>query len=166
MNVTVYEVGPRDGLQSLKFPISTSKKTKLIDALYDAGLTEIEEVSFAHPKLVPQMADAEKVYQRGGALVMNKRGFDRAIAVGAKKINIVISPCETFNMKNMGKTRSELVLMYKTFLDKTPKKMCVFTLAWHLARHSVVKYHPVQCIHVFEMPKCLEIPLFLLIQWG
>jgi hydroxymethylglutaryl-CoA lyase len=122
MKVTVYEVGPRDGLQSLKFPIPTSKKTELIDALYDAGLTEIEEVSFAHPKLVPQMADAEKVYQRGGALVMNKRGFDRAIAVGAKKINIVISPCETFNMKNMRKTRSELVLMYKTFLDKTPKE--------------------------------------------
>ena len=122
MNVTVYEVGPRDGLQSLKFPIPSSKKIELIDALYDAGLTEVEEVSFAHPKLVPQMADAEKVFQRGGALVMNKRGYDRAMAVGAKKINIVISPCETFNMKNMGKTRSELVLMYKTFLDKTPKE--------------------------------------------
>jgi len=122
MKVTVYEVGPRDGLQSLKLPIPTFKKTELIDALYDAGLTEIEEVSFAHPKLVPQMADAEKVYQRGGALVMNKRGFDRAMSVGANKINIVISPCETFNMKNMRKTRSELVLMYKTFLDKTPKE--------------------------------------------
>ena len=122
MNVTVYEVGPRDGLQSLKFPIPSSKKIKLIDALYDAGLTEVEEVSFAHPKLVPQMADAEKVFQRGGALVMNKRGYNRAMAVGAKKINIVISPCETFNIKNMRKTRSELVLMYKTFLDKTPKE--------------------------------------------
>jgi isopropylmalate/homocitrate/citramalate synthase len=122
MNVTVYEVGPRDGLQSLKFPIPSSKKIELIDALYDAGLTEIEEVSFAHPKLVPQMADAEKVFQHGGALVMNKHGYDRAIATGAKKINIVISPCETFNMKNMRKTRSELVLMYKTFLDKTPKE--------------------------------------------
>ena len=122
MNVTVYEVGPRDGLQSLKFPIPSSKKIKLINALYDAGLTEVEEVSFAHPKLVPQMADAEKVFQRGGALVMNKRGYNRAMAVGAKKINIVISPCETFNIKNMRKTRSELVLMYKTFLDKTPKE--------------------------------------------
>ena len=122
MNVTVYEVGPRDGLQSLKEKIPSSQKIKLIDALYDAGLTEIEEVSFAHPKLVPQMADAEDVYQRGGALIMNKRGFDRAMSVGANKINIVISPCETFNMKNMRKTRSELVLMYKTFLDKTPKE--------------------------------------------
>ncbi len=122
MNVTVYEVGPRDGLQSLKRKIPSSQKIKLIDALYDAGLTEIEEVSFAHPKLVPQMADAEDVFQRGGVLVMNKRGYDRAIASGAEKINIVISPCETFNMKNMRKTRSELVLMYKTFLDKTPKE--------------------------------------------
>ena len=122
MKITVYEVGPRDGLQSFKNPIPSSKKIELINALYDAGLTEIEEVSFAHPKLVPQMADAEKVFQRGGALVMNKRGYDRAMAIGAKKINIVISPCETFNIKNMGKTRSELVLMYKTFLDKTPKE--------------------------------------------
>ena len=52
---------------------------------------------------------------------MNKRGYDRAMSVGAEKINIVFSPCETFNMNNMGKTRSEIVLMYKTFM-KIPKE--------------------------------------------
>jgi isopropylmalate/homocitrate/citramalate synthase len=52
---------------------------------------------------------------------MNKRGYDRAVSAGVQKFNIVFSPCETFNMQNMGKTRSEIVLMYKTFMDKVPK---------------------------------------------
>ena len=122
MRVSVYEVGPRDGLQSLSHIVSTDEKKELISALYSAGLKEVEEVSFAHPKLVPQMADAEAVFSgKGAGLVMNKRGFDRAISAGVDKINIVFSPCETFNLKNMGKTRSEIILMYKTFMDKFPK---------------------------------------------
>ena len=122
MNISIYEVGPRDGLQALKQPVETATKQPLIASLYDAGLQSIEEVSFAHPNLVPQMADAEEVFNRGSALVMNRRGFDRAVATGVEKFNIVFSPCEAFNMKNMGKTRSEIVLMYKTFMDKVPKR--------------------------------------------
>ena len=122
MNISIYEVGPRDGLQALKRPIETAIKKQLIASLYDAGLRSIEEVSFAHPQLVPQMADAEEVFDRGSALVMNKRGYDRGVAAGVEKFNIVFSPCETFNMQNMGKTRSDIVLMYKTFMDKVPKK--------------------------------------------
>ena len=121
MNISIYEVGPRDGLQALKRPVETATKKQLIASLYDAGLRSIEEVSFAHPRLVPQMADAEEVFDRGSALVMNKRGYDRAVSAGVQKFNIVFSPCETFNMQNMGKTRSEIVLMYKTFMDKVPK---------------------------------------------
>ena len=122
MRVSVYEVGPRDGLQSLSHIVSTDEKKELISALYSAGLKEVEEVSFAHPKLVPQMADAEAVFSgKGAGLVMNKRGFDRAISAGVDKINIVFSPCEAFNIRNMGKTRSEIILMYKTFMDKFPK---------------------------------------------
>jgi hydroxymethylglutaryl-CoA lyase len=122
VNISIYEVGPRDGLQALKEIVPTATKKQLIASLYAAGLHSIEEVSFAHPRLVPQMADAEEVFDRGSALVMNKRGFDRAVSVGVKKFNIVFSPCETFNMQNMGKTRSEIVLMYKTFMDKVPKE--------------------------------------------
>jgi len=122
VNISVYEVGPRDGLQALKQPVETVTKRQLIASLYDAGLQSIEEVSFAHPRLVPQMADAEEVFDRGSALVMNKRGYERAVAAGVQKFNIVFSPCETFNMNNMGKTRSEIVLMYKTFMDKVPKE--------------------------------------------
>jgi hydroxymethylglutaryl-CoA lyase len=106
----------------LKQPVETATKQQLIASLYDAGLQSIEEVSFAHPRLVPQMADAEEVFDRGSALVMNKRGYERAVATGVEKFNIVFSPCETFNMNNMGKTRSEIVLMYKTFMDKVPKE--------------------------------------------
>ncbi len=123
MKVTVYEVGPRDGLQYLEHIIDTDDKKNLINALYRAGIENIEEVSFAHPKRLPQMADAEKVFTGFGAgLVMNKRGYDRAVKAGVEKMNIVFSPCETFNINNMGKTRQEIVLMYKTFMDKVPKK--------------------------------------------
>ena len=121
MNISVYEVGPRDGLQYIKEFVPTEKKRELISLLYDSGLAEIEEVSFAHPKVLPQMADAEEVFSGGSALIMNKRGYERAVAAGVQKFNLVFSPCETFNMKNMGKTRSEIVLMYKTFMDKVPK---------------------------------------------
>tara|TARA_R100000329_G_scaffold150318_1_gene142933 strand:- start:476 stop:1312 length:837 start_codon:yes stop_codon:yes gene_type:complete len=121
MKITVYEVGPRDGLQNLKHFIPTEIKKGLINELYKAGLTHIEETSFAHPKYVPQMADAEKVFTKGSVLVMNQRGLDRALSVGAKKINIVFSPCEEFNMKNFGKTRSELITMYYTMLNGIPK---------------------------------------------
>ena len=123
MKVTVYEVGPRDGLQYLEHIVDSDDKRQLINALYRAGIENIEEVSFAHPKRLPQMADAEKVFSGFGAgLVMNKRGYDRAVKAGVEKINIVFSPCETFNVNNMGKTRQEIVLMYKTFMDKVPKK--------------------------------------------
>lgn len=121
MRVSVYEVSPRDGLQNLPVFVDTEIKRRLIDNLYSAGIKKIEETSTAHPKLVPQMADAEKVFRKGSVLVMNKRGYDRALAMGAEKINIVFSPCEEFNMKNMKKTRSEIILMYKTFM-KIPKK--------------------------------------------
>ena len=122
MKVNVYEVGPRDGIQYLKRFVPTEKKKNLITLLYDSGIADIEEVSFAHPKRLPQMADAEDVFTgKGAGLVMNKRGFDRAILSGVEKINIVFSPCETFNIKNMGKTRSGIVLMYRTFMDKYPK---------------------------------------------
>tara|TARA_R100000388_G_scaffold94912_1_gene84148 strand:+ start:1363 stop:2199 length:837 start_codon:yes stop_codon:yes gene_type:complete len=122
MKVTVYEVGPRDGLQNLKQFIPTEIKKGLINELYKAGLNNIEETSFAHPKYVPQMADAEKVFTKGSVLVMNQRGLDRALAVGAKKINIVYSPCEKFNMNSFGKTRSELITMYYTMLNGIPKE--------------------------------------------
>jgi len=122
MKIRIVEVSPRDGLQSLEEFVPTEVKRDLINSLYGAGFSHVEETSFAHPKFVPQMADAEQVYQKGSVLVMNNRGFIRAKKIGVEKINIVFSPCETFNLNNMGKTRNEIVLMYKTFMDRVPKE--------------------------------------------
>ena len=123
MKVTVYEVGPRDGLQYLTHTIDSREKRSLIESLYKAGVANIEEVSFAHPKIIPQMADAEQVFSgKGAGLVMNKRGFDRAMLAGVEKVNIVLSPCETFNMRSFRMTRSELVFHYHSFLNKFPKE--------------------------------------------
>ena len=97
MKVKIVEVSPRDGLQSMKQIVPTEMKRKLISSLYSAGFDEIEEVSFANPKLLPQMADAEEVFTTTkeignfSALVPNQRGFDRAKAVGAEKFNVFFS---------------------------------------------------------------------------
>lgn len=122
MKVKIYEVGPRDGLQALPYFVDTATKIELINTLYTAGLKDIEETSFAHPRLVPQMADAEDVFSGGSVLVMNKRGFERAKSVGAKKINIVFSPCEEFNKRNLGKTRDELFDEYLSFMGEVDKE--------------------------------------------
>ena len=122
MKVKIYEVGPRDGLQALSHFVDTATKIELINTLYTAGLNDIEETSFAHPRLVPQMADAEDVFSGGSVLVMNKRGYERAKSVGAKKINIVFSPCEEFNKRNLGKTRDELYEQYSSFMGEVDKE--------------------------------------------
>ena len=122
MKVKIYEVGPRDGLQALSYFVDTATKIELINTLYTAGLNDIEETSFAHPRLVPQMADAEDVFSGGSVLVMNKRGYERAKSVGAKKINIVFSPCEEFNKRNLGKTRDELYEQYSSFMGEVDKE--------------------------------------------
>lgn len=122
MKVDIYEVGPRDGLQSLSHVVPIEHRRKLIQSLYNAGVQNIEEVSFVHPKVLPQMAGAEEVFTgKGSVLVLNQRGFDRARAVGAEKLNIVLSPCESFCMRNMGKRHHELMLSYRTFLHDYPK---------------------------------------------
>ena len=122
MRVKIYEVGPRDGLQALSHFVDTATKIELINTLYNAGLNDIEETSFAHPRLVPQMADAEDVFSGGSVLVMNKRGYERAKSVGAKKINIVFSPCEEFNKRNLGKSRDELYGEYSSFMGEVDKE--------------------------------------------
>lgn len=122
MRLTVYEVGPRDGLQNLPVFVPTDVKRRLISELYKSGIEHIEEVSFVHPKRVPQMADAEDVYAYGAALVMNPKGMERALATGVKLFNVVFSPCETFNINNMGRSRTELVYIFKRMLQDIPKE--------------------------------------------
>ena len=108
--IEIVEVGPRDGLQNEKVQFSTENKVALIERLIAAGARRIEAVSFVNPKRVPQMADAEAVMaavpRRADVkyigLVMNARGFERALACGVNEVNCVVVASDTFNRRNQG----------------------------------------------------------------
>jgi hydroxymethylglutaryl-CoA lyase len=110
--VTVYEVGPRDGLQAEKTVIPLHVKLEFIDRLGKAGLGVIEATSFVSARWVPQLADAEELMtglrRRPGVrypvLVPNQRGFERAMAAGANEVAIFVSATETFAKQNLGTT--------------------------------------------------------------
>ena len=110
--VGVVEVGPRDGLQSLQHHIETGHKRAMIERLLDAGLTQIEVTSFAHPRVVPRLADAEALMailpRRPGvtvrALVPNGRGAQRAIAAGADVLLALLSASAAYSERNQNLT--------------------------------------------------------------
>ena len=113
--IEIVEVGPRDGLQSEAAVLPTELKLELIQRLADAGLRRIEVASFVHPKRVPQMADAEAVMSalppRAGvqyvALVLNRKGFDRAQAAGCTEIGMVTAATDSFAKSNQGASIDE-----------------------------------------------------------
>jgi len=116
-DVSIVEVSPRDGLQNEKTLLSTQAKLELIQRLVDAGATRIEAVSFAHPRLVPAMADAEAVMdgvQRVpgvsyAGLVLNRRGLDRAAASGVDEVNFVVCVSDTFSRRNQNAPTAEIM---------------------------------------------------------
>jgi hydroxymethylglutaryl-CoA lyase len=107
--VTVVEVGPRDGLQNEPAPVSTAAKVALVDALAEAGLPVIEVTAFVNPMLVPRMADASDVLRgitrkagtRYTALVPNAKGLARAIDAGLTEVAILAAASETFSRRNV-----------------------------------------------------------------
>ena len=113
--VTIVEVSPRDGLQNESVILSTEAKVELIIRLVDAGARRVEAVSFAHPKLVPAMADAEAVMERVprrpgvayAGLVLNRRGLDRALATGVDEVNVVVGVTDTFSGRNQNMPTAE-----------------------------------------------------------
>lgn len=115
--VLISEVGMRDGLQSVKSIMPTQNKFRLIDALYEAGIREIEVCSFVPAKLLPQMADADEVVRYAlrysdltvMALVPNLRGAQSALNAGAHKLTIPVSASEAHSMANVRKTREQMV---------------------------------------------------------
>jgi hydroxymethylglutaryl-CoA lyase len=117
MQVLVSEVGPRDGLQSIKRAMPTEVKHRWIRALAAAGLKEIEVASFVPPKLLPQMADAAEVVREAIkipgitvlALVPNLRGFQDAVAAGAPKITLTVSASEAHSLSNIRMTCAQAV---------------------------------------------------------
>jgi hydroxymethylglutaryl-CoA lyase len=97
--------------------VDTCAKVAYIEALLAAGLRRIEAVSFVHPGLVPQMADAEAVMAavprpsdvRYAGLVVNRRGLDRALAAGVDEVNVIVVATETFCQRNQGMTVAEAI---------------------------------------------------------
>ena len=116
-DVLISEVGPRDGLQSVKATMPTADKFIWIDALVAAGLREIEVCSFVPAKLLPQMADAVDVVRHAlkhpgvtvMALVPNIRGAEAAIQAGVHKLTIPVSASEAHSMANVRKTRKDMI---------------------------------------------------------
>jgi hydroxymethylglutaryl-CoA lyase len=128
-DVTVYEVGPRDGLQNEAALVPTQVKAEFVRRLLAAGLPVVEATSFVHPAWVPQLADAEDLLTllddldgQGGqgrdrrdlpVLVPNERGLDRALELGCRRIAIFGSATETFAQRNLNRTLESQFAMFE-----------------------------------------------------
>jgi hydroxymethylglutaryl-CoA lyase len=117
MDILISEVGPRDGLQSIKNLMPLAAKKAWIDAEAAAGVTEIEVGSFVPAKLLPQLADTAEVVAHArtipgltvAVLVPNLKGAEAAVAAGAHKITIPLSASETHSLKNVRRTHAQML---------------------------------------------------------
>jgi hydroxymethylglutaryl-CoA lyase len=115
--VLISEVGPRDGLQSVKATMPTDIKKRWIDALVAAGIQEIEVGSFVPPRLLPQMADTAEIVRHAlqythitvMALVPNLRGAQAAFEAGVHKVTLPVSASQAHSLANVRKTREQMV---------------------------------------------------------
>jgi len=123
--VTIYEVGPRDGLQNESRMVPTADKIAFIDALSETGLPAIEITSFVNPRWIPQLADASEVARAVrrkpgivySCLVPNRKGLDTALAAGMKDVAVFLSASETHNKKNVNKTISETLTAFEEVVE-------------------------------------------------
>lgn len=121
-HITLVEVGPRDGLQSEPEILPTDSKVTFIEKAIDAGIRRLEVASFVHPKLVPQMADAEALIEKLPrsddvsyiGLIMNQRGLDRALTTNVHEIGMVVVASDTYNRKNQGCSTDESVSAWRS----------------------------------------------------
>lgn len=122
--VSVYEVGPRDGLQNEGNVIPTEAKVRFINMLSAAGLGAIEATAFVSPRAIPQLADASNVVRainRSGGirypvLVPNERGMERALEAGAREVAVFTAASESFTRANINSTISESLANFRAVL--------------------------------------------------
>ncbi|EOW9661095.1 hydroxymethylglutaryl-CoA lyase [Vibrio parahaemolyticus] len=127
-NVTIVEVGPRDGLQN-ESPVSTRTKIRLIDLLSDTGLSHIEAGSFVSPKWVPQMADSKEVMQNitrrasvtYSALTPNLQGLEQALDAGTNQVAIFTSASEGFCQHNINCSITESLKRFEPLMVQADK---------------------------------------------
>lgn len=125
MNISIMDVGPRDGLQNEKMPLTASIKAQLVDKLAEAGIKRIEAGSFVSPKWVPQMANSDQVMQlihrhegvEYSALVPNMRGFELAMAGKVDRISVFTAASEAFCQKNINCTIEESIARFKPVME-------------------------------------------------
>jgi hydroxymethylglutaryl-CoA lyase len=114
-SVTLYEVGPRDGLQNEADFVTTKDKIELVNRLTDAGFQHIEVTSFVSPRWIPQLADATEVLSNierkpgviYSALVPNMKGLEQALTCQIDEVNVFMSASESHNRKNINKSIAE-----------------------------------------------------------
>ena len=122
--VTIYEVGPRDGLQNEQAVVPVETKAAFVQRLVSAGLPIVEATSFVHPRWVPQLADAAELmdllqgldgldHRNLPVLVPNERGLDRALEKGSRHIAIFGSATETFARRNLNRSLDEQFAMFE-----------------------------------------------------
>src|SRR5207248_1787998 len=137
VRVTIYEVGPRDGLQNESANLSVEARLRLIAALAGAGVRRIELGSFVRPEWIPQLADTDEVARRVvrrpemryAALVPNRAGLDRALATGMREIALFMSATETHNRKNTNKTIAQSLELFAELVP-VAKKNGLFVRAY------------------------------------
>jgi len=123
--VSLYEVGPRDGLQNEKAVVPTDTKVALINRLSDSGLSKIEATSFVSPKWVPQMGDNADVMasidRRSGVtypvLTPNMKGYEAALAAGATEVAIFGAASESFSQKNINCSIKESIDRFRPITE-------------------------------------------------
>jgi hydroxymethylglutaryl-CoA lyase/(R)-citramalyl-CoA lyase len=133
VSVVICDVGPRDGLQNEARTLEPVVRAELCDRLAAAGLRRIEAASFVNPKLVPQMAGAEEVmaalHRKPGiayaGLVLNDKGYERAVAAGVDEVHYAFSATDEFGRRNQNATTDEglktaLALVAKARSDRMP----------------------------------------------
>ncbi len=141
--IKIVEVGPRDGLQNETATIPTDTKVAFVNALSEAGVSEIEVSAFVSPRHVPQLRDADEVFRkisrRAGilysALVPNEKGLDRAISAGVDKISVFTAASETFNLKNINKSVESSIRLFQPLVKRAhsaglPVRGYVSTAFW------------------------------------
>ena len=139
--ISLREVGPRDGLQN-EDPVPTAAKVGLINTLAGTGISRIEAVSYVRPEAIPQMADAEQVWNgitrapgvRYSALAPNLRGARRALDAGFTEVEVVVSASDTHNRRNVNRGTAESLDDIAVIIDEAHRRgatcQVVVATAW------------------------------------
>jgi hydroxymethylglutaryl-CoA lyase/(R)-citramalyl-CoA lyase len=138
MDVTICDVGPRDGLQNEPETLAPSARAELVTRLAAARVPRVEAVSFVRDDLVPQMAGAEEVValaHRDGAelsgLVLNERGYERFARTGLDRVNCTLAATETFNQRNGNATLDQAVARVRAIASAAIEPVTVtVSCAW------------------------------------